>query len=74
MLETVSKGFRAAKNRLAWKAEISPELVDESLRSIRDAILIGIVLCVAVIALFLRDFRGGLVAAVALEPREGRDT
>ena len=27
MLETVSKGFRAAKNRLAGKAEISPELV-----------------------------------------------
>jgi CzcA family heavy metal efflux pump len=41
-------------------------LVDESLRSIRDAILIGIALCVAVIALFLRDLRGGLVAAIAV--------
>jgi CzcA family heavy metal efflux pump len=41
-------------------------LVDESLRSIRDAILIGIALCVAVIALFLRDLRGGLVAALAV--------
>ncbi len=41
-------------------------LVDESLRSVRDAILIGIALCVAVIALFLRDLRGGLVAALAV--------
>jgi len=39
MLETVSKGFRAAKNRLAGKAEISPELVDESLRDIRVSLL-----------------------------------
>src|SRR5205085_5979660 len=42
------------------------ELVDESLRSVRDAILIGIALCVAVIALFLRDVRAGLVAALAV--------
>lgn len=39
MLETVSKGFRAAKNRLLGKAEITPELVDESLRDIRVALL-----------------------------------
>jgi CzcA family heavy metal efflux pump len=41
-------------------------LVDESLRSVRDAILIGIGLCVAVIALFLRDLRAGLCAALAV--------
>src|SRR5436190_1405787 len=41
-------------------------LVDESMRSVRDAILIGIGLCVAVIALFLRDLRSGLVAALAV--------
>ena len=39
MLETVTKGFRAAKNRLLGKAEITPELVDESLRDIRVALL-----------------------------------
>ena len=39
MLETVSKGFRAAKNRLAGKTEITPELVDESLRDIRVSLL-----------------------------------
>ncbi len=41
-------------------------LVDESMRSVRDAILIGIALAIAVIALFLRDWRGGLVAALAV--------
>ncbi|MBX5481954.1 MAG: signal recognition particle protein [Myxococcaceae bacterium] len=39
MLETVTKGFRAAKNRLAGKAEITPEMVDESLRDIRVSLL-----------------------------------
>ncbi len=39
MLETVTKGFRAAKNRFQGKAEITPELVDESLRDIRVALL-----------------------------------
>lgn len=39
MLETVTKGFKAAKNRLAGKAEITPELVDESLRDIRVSLL-----------------------------------
>src|SRR5262245_16351354 len=39
MLETVSKGFRAAKNRLAGKTEITPALVDESLRDIRVSLL-----------------------------------
>ena len=39
MLETVTKGFRAAKNRLAGKQEITPELVDESLRDIRVSLL-----------------------------------
>jgi len=42
------------------------DLVNESMRSVRDSILIGIILCVAVIALFLRDWRGGVVAALAL--------
>ncbi|XXF80475.1 signal recognition particle protein [Myxococcaceae bacterium GXIMD 01537] len=39
MLETVTKGFRAAKNRLAGKSELTPELVDESLRDIRVSLL-----------------------------------
>src|SRR5215831_17325762 len=39
MLETVTKGFRSAKNRLSGKTEITPELVDESLRDIRVSLL-----------------------------------
>src|SRR5687768_3713626 len=39
MLETVTKGFRSAKNRLAGKTELTPELVDESLRDIRVSLL-----------------------------------
>ena len=39
MLETVTKGFRAAKNRLAGKSELTPDVVDESLRDIRVSLL-----------------------------------
>src|SRR5260370_24978649 len=39
MLETVTKGFRAAKNRLVGKVEITPEMIDESLRDIRVSLL-----------------------------------
>jgi CzcA family heavy metal efflux pump len=42
------------------------QLVGDSMRSVGEAILIGIVLCVATIALFLRNVRAGLVAAVAV--------
>ena len=39
MLETVTRGFRAAKNRLAGKTEITEAMVDESLRDIRVSLL-----------------------------------
>jgi signal recognition particle subunit SRP54 len=39
MLETVTKGFKAAKNRLLGKAELTPELIEESLRDIRVSLL-----------------------------------
>ncbi|MCA9679264.1 MAG: efflux RND transporter permease subunit, partial [Myxococcales bacterium] len=39
-------------------------LVVESMASVRDAILVGVVLSLLVIGLFLRDVRAGLVAAV----------
>ncbi len=41
-------------------------LVNDSIHSVRDAILIGIALCMAVIALFLRDVRAGLAAAICV--------
>ncbi len=58
-----------ASHALPPDVELSPvydqaELVDESLASVRDAILIGIALAMVVIALALRDLRAGLVAAL----------
>ncbi len=41
-------------------------LVRESMASVRDAILLGIALCAGVIALFLRDVRAGLLAALSV--------
>jgi CzcA family heavy metal efflux pump len=41
-------------------------LVRESMASVRDAILLGIVLCTAVIAVFLRDARAGLLAGLTV--------
>ncbi len=39
MLETVSKGFKAARNKLKGRTEISAEVVDDALRDIRVALL-----------------------------------
>ena len=41
-------------------------LVRESMASVRDAIVLGIVLCTGVIAFFLRDARAGLLAGVTV--------
>lgn len=41
-------------------------LVRDAMASVRDAILIGIVLCALVIALFLRDLRMGIRAALSI--------
>src|SRR5512144_2527607 len=39
MLETVAKGFKAARDRLRGRAEITAEAVDEALRDIRVSLL-----------------------------------
>jgi CzcA family heavy metal efflux pump len=41
-------------------------LVRESMASVRDAIVVGILLCAGVIALFLRDLRAGLLAGLTV--------
>jgi len=41
-------------------------LVRESMASVRDAIVLGIALCAAVIAMFLRDLRAGLLAGLTV--------
>lgn len=42
------------------------ELVGEAMASARDAILLGICLCLVVLGAFMRDVRAGLVAALAV--------
>src|SRR5215467_6402888 len=39
MFETLTRGFRAAKQRLAGKAELTPEVIDEALREVRLSLL-----------------------------------
>jgi signal recognition particle subunit SRP54 len=39
VLETVAKGFKAARNKLKGRTEITPEVVDEALRDIRVSLL-----------------------------------
>jgi signal recognition particle subunit SRP54 len=39
MLETVAKGFKAARNKLKGRSEITAEVVEEALRDIRVALL-----------------------------------
>ena len=39
MLETVTRGFKAARNRLAGRSEITAEVVDDALRDIRVSLL-----------------------------------
>jgi signal recognition particle subunit SRP54 len=39
VLETISKGFKAARNRLKGRTEITAEVVDEALRDIRVSLL-----------------------------------
>ncbi len=74
MLETVTKGFRAAKNRLAGKAEITPELVDESLRDIRVSLLEADV-AFEVVKKFVANVRAkaiGEVVQTSLTDKSGR--
>src|SRR5688572_12143939 len=39
MLETLAKGFRAAKQRLSGVAELTDDVIDEALRDIRMSLL-----------------------------------
>ena len=60
-----------ATHALPGDVEVTPvydqaELVTESMNGVRDAILIGIALSLLVIALALRDWRAGLIAAVPI--------
>ena len=63
---------RAARDRAPPRrhssslSTISPQLVRESITSVRDAILIGLVLACVILFLFLRDWRSSLVAGLVI--------
>src|SRR5262249_52422230 len=72
--EVVAQALAAAKAlepSLPEGASLEPVydqalLVNESIGSVRDAILLGIVLCLGVITVFLRDVRAGLMNALSV--------
>jgi CzcA family heavy metal efflux pump len=71
VVEQVQRVVADLRSTLPAGVRIAPvynqgALVEDAMRSVRDAILIGIGLCVGVIALFLGDLRAGLAAALAL--------
>ena len=41
MLETLAKGFRAARSRLTGVAELTDDVIDEALRDVRLSLLEG---------------------------------
>ncbi|MCL2012771.1 MAG: signal recognition particle protein [Cystobacterineae bacterium] len=74
MFETVSKGFRSAKNRLQGKSEITETLVEESLRDIRISLLEADV-AFAVVKKFVarvREKAVGEVVSVSLTDKRGK--
>lgn len=74
MLDVVSKGFKAAKNRLRGQAEITEAVVDEALRDIRVALLEADVEF-GVVKRFIADVREkaiGEVVQTRAETEKGR--
>ena len=71
VVEAVERAATSLAKHLPAGATLEPVydqalLVRESIASVRDAILIGILLCFAVIAAFLRDARAGLVQSASI--------
>ncbi len=74
MLDTLTKGFRAARNRLAGKAEITEAVVEEALRDIRVALLEADV-SLDVVRRFVarvKDKAVGEVVTVKVEGKKGQ--
>ncbi|HEX4351938.1 MAG TPA: efflux RND transporter permease subunit, partial [Polyangiales bacterium] len=71
VVKAVELEARALASSLPHAVKLTPvydqaALVDEAMHSVRDAILIGCGLCVLTIALFLRDWRAGAAASLAV--------
>lgn len=71
VVERALAAISGLKPSLPAGVTISPvydqaQLVRDAMNGVRDAILLGILLCGVVIALFLRDWRAGVQAALAV--------
>jgi CzcA family heavy metal efflux pump len=71
VVREVSQTAKELERSLPQGVRLTPvydqaSVVEESIASVRDAILIGILLCAGVIATFLRDARAGLLAALTV--------
>lgn len=67
----VAAEIAALQSKLPQGVELKPfydqsQIVRESIRSVRDAILIGLVLACAILFLFLRDWRSSLIAGLVI--------
>jgi multidrug efflux pump subunit AcrB len=71
VVDSAIAAISALKTSLPAGARVDPvydqaSLVREAMSSVRDAIVVGILLCALVIAMFLRDVRAGFQAALAV--------
>ena len=69
--DAVSKEVTQLRKKLSAGVRLEPyydqsELVRESIGSVRDAILIGLVLACGILFLFLRDWRSSLIAGLVI--------
>jgi len=74
MLDAVTKGFRAAKNKLSGKAELSEENIEDALRDIRVSLLEADV-DYNVVKTFISDVKAdalGQIVQVQTKDKEGK--
>lgn len=65
-VEEVARGLALPDGVTLEPVYDQADLVEESLASVREAILVGIALCLVVLGLSLRDLRAGVIAAATV--------
>jgi len=65
-VQTAARALRLPEGMRLVEAYNQGELVRDSIHGVRDAIVLGILLTVGVLALFLHDFRAGALAALSV--------
>jgi CzcA family heavy metal efflux pump len=65
-VQAAARALRLPQGMKLVEAYNQGELVRDSIRGVRDAIVLGILLTLGVLALFLHDFRAGALAALSV--------